>query len=163
MQAYRINPNGTPGDAIELPDDTTIIAADLTFNAPPAAADGQFVVFDHAARAWSLTESEPEPSAPPVAPSRVLTVLAFRQRFSMAEKAAIEIASLDNPIAPIPERAAAAGLRAYLGDVAASQFIDLTRPDTRAGVEQIEAMGLIAEGRAGEILDAPVQLAEAPA
>ena len=92
-----------------------------------------------------------------------ITVLAFRQRFSMAEKAAIELASLDNPTAPMPERAAAAGLRAYLGDVAAAQFIDLTRPDTRAGVEQIEAMGLIAEGRAGEILDAPVQLAEAPA
>lgn len=162
MQAYRINPNGTPGDAIELPDDTTIIAADLTFNAPPAAADGQFVVFDHAARAWSLTESEPEPSAPPVAPSRVLTVLAFRQRFTMAEKTAIELASQDSPSATSEERHQAAALRAYLGDLAVATFVDLARADTIAGVNQLEAFGVLTAGRAEQILTTPAAPHEQP-
>lgn len=91
-----------------------------------------------------------------------ITRLAFRNRFTMVEKAGLEMAGLDDPGAPMSQRQQAAMLRAYLADVAAATFIDLQRPDTRAGVEQLEALGLLAEGRAAEILDAPVQPAERP-
>ena len=91
------------------------------------------------------------------AAGRRITRLAFRNRFTRAEKAAMELAALDNLSAPMPERLQAATLRAYLADVAVATFIDLARPDTRAGVQMLETAGLIAEGRALEILDAPVQ------
>ncbi len=162
MLAYRINLDGTPGEVIELSDDTTIIAADLTFNAPPVAADGQFIVFDHAARAWSLTDIEPEQITPPSEPSRVITVLAFRQRFTMAEKTTIELASLDNPAAPDEQRQQAAALRAYLGDLAVATFVDLARADTIAGVQRLESFGVLAAGRAEEILSSPVSWSELP-
>ena len=49
----------------------------------------------------------------------------------------------------------AAGI-ATLADTAAATFIDLSRADTRAGVQMLETAGLLAAGRALEILDAPV-------
>lgn len=91
-----------------------------------------------------------------------ITRLAFRNRFTLAEKAAIELAALDDPAAPMPQRQQAAALRANQADLAAATFIDLARPDTRAGVQMLEAAGLLAVGRALEILDAPVQAAERP-
>lgn len=84
-----------------------------------------------------------------------ITRLAFRNRFTMTEKAAMELAKLDSPAAPMAQRQQAAVLRAYMDDVAASTFVDLQRPDTRAGVQQLEAMGLLAAGRAAVILDTP--------
>lgn len=56
----------------------------------------------------------------------------------------------------MPTRQQSAMLRAYLADVAAASFIDLARPDTRAGVQVLETAGLLAAGRAAEILDAPI-------
>ncbi len=91
-----------------------------------------------------------------------ITRLAFRNRFTLAEKAAIELAALDNPTAPMPQRQQAAALRANQADLAAATFIDLARPDTRAGVQMLEAAGLLANGRALEILDAPIQPEERP-
>ena len=95
-------------------------------------------------------------------PDTAVTQLAFRNRFTLAEKAALEFAALDNPSGSQPERMQAATLRAYLADAAAATFVDLARPDTRAGVMQLEALGLLAEGRALEILDAPIQPEERP-
>mgnify|MGYP000845411939 CR=1 FL=1 len=89
-----------------------------------------------------------------------ITKLAFRNRFSQAEKVAIEIAALDNPAATMPQRAQAAALRASQQDVAVATFIDLTRADTRAGVQALEAAGLLAAGRAAVILDTPPTEAE---
>jgi hypothetical protein len=91
------------------------------------------------------------------ASDRRVTKLAFRNRFTLAEKAALEIAQLDDPGAPMSQRAQAASLRANQADVAAATFIDLERPDTRSGVQALEAAGLIATGRAMQILDAPVE------
>ena len=98
----------------------------------------------------------------PVAPVGVLiqasakiTKLAFRNRFTAAEKASIEFAGLDNPAAAMPARLMAASLRANQADIAAAQHIDLMRPDTRGGVEALEYFGLIAPGRAAVILDTP--------
>lgn len=91
-----------------------------------------------------------------------ITKLAFRNRFTRAEKVALEIASLDDPSAAMAQRQQAAALRANLADTAAATFIDLLREDTRAGVELLESSGLLAVGRALEILDAPVQAEEQP-
>lgn len=88
-------------------------------------------------------------------PGTRITRLAFRNRFSTAEKAALEIAALDNPQADMQARGMAATLRAYLQDVQASTFIDLQRADTRAGVTMLEQVGLIGAGRAAQIIDTP--------
>lgn len=101
------------------------------------------------------------PSAPAAPVFIRLTKLGFRGRFTQAEKTAIEIASLDDPAAAMAQRQQAAVIRAYLADVAAATYIDPQRADTRAGVQAIEAAGLIGAGRALQILDAPVQADEA--
>lgn len=88
---------------------------------------------------------------------RRITKLAFRNRFTKAEKAGIEFAALDDPTAPIAQRQQAAALRAGLKDQEQATFIDLDDEDTRTGVLTLEAVGLIAAGRAVEILDTPVQ------
>lgn len=98
------------------------------------------------------------PDEPPVDPeyagSWLITRLAFRSRFTSTEKVTIEMAALDDPAAPAGSRQLAASLRAYLADIQAAQFVDLARPDTRAGVQALEAYGLIGAGRATLILDA---------
>ena len=91
-----------------------------------------------------------------LAPDTRVTRLAFRNRFTQAEKVALELAALDDPAAPMPQRQQAAALRATLADTAAATFIDLSRAETRAGVQMLETAGLLAAGRALEILDAPV-------
>jgi hypothetical protein len=105
-------------------------------------------------------EAPPEAAVPPapdaLPAARLVTRLAFRNRFTGAEKVAIEFASLDNPDAPAAQRQQAAALRVYQRDVESATFIDLDNVDTRAGVQMLEAAGLLAAGRAAEILDAPV-------
>ena len=97
-----------------------------------------------------------------MAPDTRITRLAFRSRFTSAEKITLEMAALDDPTAPMAQRQQAAAIRVYLADVAASTFIDLKRADTRAGVQSLEAAGLLAAGRALQILDAPIDAHERP-
>lgn len=97
-----------------------------------------------------------------LAPDARITRLAFRNRFSQAEKVMLELAALDDPTAPMTQRQQAAAIRVHLTDVAASAFVDLASADTRAGVQSLEAAGLLAPGRALQILDAPVQTHEKP-
>lgn len=93
---------------------------------------------------------------PPASPvdSRV-TRLAFLNRFTDAEAVVIDMASQGSSIN-------AASIRRYLSKVNAATFIDLAREDTRNGVIGLESMGLLAQGRALEILDTPVQDLERP-
>lgn len=91
-----------------------------------------------------------------------ITRLAFRNRFTQPEKVMLELAGLDDPTAPMAQRQQAAAIRVHLADVAASAFVELARADTRAGVQSLEAAGLLAPGRALQILDAPVQAHERP-
>jgi hypothetical protein len=109
----------------------------------------EFATHDHVAQA------EPVEAPPPPLPPVRITKLAFRNRFTQAEKVAIEIAALDNPAASMQVRAQSAALRSSQLDVQAAQFIDLTRADTRAGVQMLETAGLLAAGRAAVILDTP--------
>lgn len=109
-----------------------------------------------------LPYQAPAPAPPPVPGPQRITRLAFRNRFTTAEKVALEIAALDNPAAAMPARAQAAALRANQADLAAATFVDLQRADTRAGVQMLEAAGLLATGRVLEILDAEITPEERP-
>jgi hypothetical protein len=94
------------------------------------------------------------PPAPP--PADKMTKLAFRNRFTQAEKVAIEIASLDDPAASMQQRAMAAALRSSQQDIAVAQYIEPGSAATIAGVQELETAGLLAPGRAAEILDTPI-------
>ena len=110
-----------------------------------------------------LGEYRYEGGALALAPDTRITRLAFRNRFSQAEKVMLELAALDDPAAPMPQRQQAAAIRVHLADVSASTFVDLAHDDTRAGVQALETGGLISAGRALEILDAPAEAHERPA
>lgn len=86
-----------------------------------------------------------------LAPTR-LTRLQFRNRFTAQEKAQLELAAMDDPSAEPAQRLQSASLRAYLADLAAAEFVDLADQSTVAGVNALEAAGLLAEGRAAEVL-----------
>ena len=106
-----------------------------------------------------VVDYEPPPPVidPPAPEVRYITKLAFRNRFTMKEKVAIELAGNINPNDPAQKQQLAATVCASNADVAASAYIDLDRPDTRDGVKLMEDFGLLAAGRAAEILDNPVQ------
>lgn len=124
--------------------------------------DGNIIVAD----AGFVAAHHPGATALPDQPAQAqtftkLTKFGFRGRFTQAEKTAIEIASLDGPVATMAQRQQAAVIRAYLADVASATYIDPQHVDTRSGVQALEAAGLLGAGRALQILDAPVQADEA--
>ena len=97
---------------------------------------------------WSESETEQEPYK--------ITRLAFRQRFTLPERVAIETAAETN-----------ATVRVMLKDQEAATFIDLSRQDTIDGVNYLttvmqpdELTPLISSFRANEILTAPIQSTE---
>jgi hypothetical protein len=85
-----------------------------------------------------------------------MTVLAFRNRFTAMEKRIINIASVIDPAASQDHKNFAADVRAMLDDINAAKYIDVSRPDTRYGVQMLEQAQLIGVGRAAEILDTPI-------
>lgn len=102
--------------------------------------------------AWdgeAFTPPAPPPAPEPIAEPRHITRLAFLNRFTDAEAIAIDLASIGATVQ-------AAGMRRYMSKVNAATFIDLASPDTRAGVQALEAGGLLAAGRAAEILDGAI-------
>lgn len=115
---------------------------------------------DGCAIGWAWDGEAFTPPAPPPAPEpttepRHITRLAFLNRFTDAEAISIDLASIG---ATVQE----AGLRRYMNKVNAATFIDLARPDTRAGVQALEAGGVLAAGRAAEILDSDILDEERP-
>lgn len=95
------------------------------------------------------------PEQPTTADLRRVTILAFLSRFTDEEAIAIDLNSMGVTLD-------AAKLRRFLDKVKAATFIDLSRDDTVAGVNALEAIGLIKPGRASEILTAPIQSFEIP-
>lgn len=93
---------------------------------------------------WSYGVYSPEP----VEDMRI-TRLGFLDRFTDAEAVAIDLSSIGATVE-------AASIRRFVAKVNAAQYIDLSRPDTIAGVNALEQMGLIGEGRAIEILSPPI-------
>jgi CMP-2-keto-3-deoxyoctulosonic acid synthetase len=94
--------------------------------------------------------------------ARHITQYAFMSRMTGEELTAIELASLDDPTAPMQLRAMAAQLRIFTRMLSVAQYIDLDSPALAVSLGQIEAGGLIGEGRAQAILSAPVQEHERP-
>ena len=86
-----------------------------------------------------------------------ITVLAFRNRFTQAEKIAIDLGSIDDPTAPIEQRQISAAIRVMNADLAVATYVDLSRADIQNGVNQLEEFGMIGAGRADQILTAPIQ------
>lgn len=99
---------------------------------------------------------------PEVAVLRRITPLAFRRRFTAAERAAIEWAAVDRADDTALQRQRAAALRSRLKDQEMAAFIDLDDADVIAGAQEIEAAGLIAFARAQQILTAPIESKELP-
>ncbi len=99
---------------------------------------------------WRLAADQPAPDSTPA--QKRLTVLQFRQRFTLQEKAAIDLAAIDNPTAVLEQRQQAAMLRAVLADQAAAEFIDLADASTIEGVQMLVQAGLLTEPRAAEVL-----------
>lgn len=116
----------------------------------------------HYPGAWRLAEQQELPAPAPQVHRRI-TPLAFRRRFTGAERAAIEWAAVDRADATSGERQQAAQLRSTLKDQELASFIDLDDPDVAAGVQLLEAVGLIADGRALQITDTPPRPDELPA
>lgn len=117
---------------VELPDDSPVEAGWLY-------SDGQFTE-----TGLSITDT----------PTRI-TRLAFLSRFTDEEAITLDLASIGATVE-------AATIRRYLSKVNAATYIDLTREDTRGGINALEAMGILVEGRALEILDSPIQPHEVP-
>ena len=114
-------------------------------------ANGQLV--------WSSPVIPSEmPIITPPAPNygRIITRLAFLNRFTDAEAIAIDLASVGNTVE-------AATLRRNQSKITAAEEIHLDNSETRAGVFALETNGLITAGRAEVILDSPVMAYEVPA
>lgn len=79
-----------------------------------------------------------------------ITRLAFLNRFTDAEAITIDLASQGLTVQ-------AASMRRYTNKINAAQYVDLQRSETRGGVFALEAAGILAVGRATEILDAEIQ------
>ena len=121
----------------------------------PSLPGQQLLASETAGVGWAYADGAftPPVTQPPAALDTRITRLAFRNRFTTAEKVALELAALDNPSTPMAQRQQSAALRAHLKDLDAASWVDLTRPETGAALQMLEASGLIGEGRAAAILD----------
>jgi hypothetical protein len=93
---------------------------------------------------------------------RHITKLAFRNRFTQAEKIAFEMAQVDDPTATQDVRLAAAAVRVLEKDLAASAYADMNNPAVQAGLHQLEAIGVLGVGRAEEIIWGDIEPYEVP-
>lgn len=123
----------------------------------PDGINGEWIACGNAGPGWTYNGNTFEAPTPPAPPIKYLSKLGFRNRFTPTEKATIEFAALDNPAASMPARMLSASIRASLADQRDAEYIDPTRLDTRQGVIDMETGGLLAAGRALQILDAPIQ------
>lgn len=128
------------------------VAVNVIESASPPG--GNWVLCQDKGSGWGFDGQTWTP--PPSQEPRHITVLAFLNRFTQAERIATDLASIDNPSATLPQRQQAAALRDDLARTKAAIYIDLDRADTRAGVQLLETAGLIAAGRAAVILDSPI-------
>lgn len=77
----------------------------------------------------------------PPPPPEPLTKLAFMNRFTMDEKAAIYTAAKQNVYIEI-----------WLDQFKLAEYVDVSDPRTIAGINALESFGLIGAGRAAELL-----------
>lgn len=84
---------------------------------------------------------------------RIITVLAYRLRFTNAERVTLKLAENAGT-------AQAAAVAVSVEDQMSAGYINLDHPATVAGTTALETAGLLAAGRASEILSPPVYSAE---
>lgn len=90
---------------------------------------------------WDGQNLLPADPLPAPGPRMRLSKREFRNQFTFAEKQAIYTAAESN-----------VDVRIFLDDLMAVDFVDLDFPDTMAAVNSLEVAGLLASGRASEIL-----------
>ena len=81
--------------------------------------------------------------------NKKLTKLSFKQRMTQEERIAVREAAKTN-----------AAVYDFQDLLESATYVDLSRQDTIDGVNQLEQAGLLAAGRADEILTTPVHPAE---
>ena len=102
---------------------------------------------------WNGVSFDEPPEVPPepVELGSKITKLAMRNRFTFAERVAIEAAADSDP-----------EVKVIIKDFDSASFIDLERQDTISAVTLYDVKGLISSARANEILTAPVTEIEVP-
>jgi hypothetical protein len=84
--------------------------------------------------------------------TRHITLAALRFRLTDAERLAFELAMLDNPAGTPEERSGAAAMRVLDKDLFCNGFADLNDPALQTRIQQLETLGIVAAGRAEEII-----------
>lgn len=97
----------------------------------------EFATHDHAAQ----VEITPDGDIEGQVTGRVMTKLEFLRRFTQDERVTIRTVAKTNAV-----------LEDYMAMIDLAQEIDTSDADTKAGVQMLEAVGLLAAGRAQEIL-----------
>lgn len=108
---------------------------------------------------WRVQTAPAQPDEPEVKNNR-LSPLAFLRRFTDEERARFERDSVDDPNDPEEKRLKAARLRMYMDDYKLASYVRLDDPRTIAGVKGLEEAGIIAKGRAKEVLQTPIKDSE---
>lgn len=106
---------------------------------PPSGTASWVVNANPTQPTWAL--ATPDVANPPA--SRVVTKLEYLRLFTQEERVAIRTAAKANAV-----------LEDYMELLALAEIVDLSDADTVAGVNALEMAGLIAPGRAQEILGA---------
>ena len=127
---------------IESGEITQVIVADSTQWAEQNLGGTWIELPDGAGIGWTWDGSTATPPTQPApAPRLRLTKREFRKQFTFAEKQAIYTAAETS-----------VDVRIFLDDLMAAEHIDCDNADTVASVNALETNGLIATGRADEIL-----------
>lgn len=115
--------------------------------------DYRVVTFDNGSQVRELISAQPER---PEFFSSAITQLAFRNRFTPAQRIAMDLASIDNPSGTQQERATQAAFRDMLAELNSSSYVQLDRADLLPKLQQLEAAGILGAGDAEAICTAVV-------
>ena len=99
-------------------------------------ADADFIAAHHPD---AVLQEDDEP-APEI--KQPISVLDFRNRFTQSEKIAIYTAAKQ-----------VVAIQVWIDDLASAKDVNVTHDPTIAGINALESAGLIAKGRAAEILN----------
>lgn len=111
---------------------------------------------------WTFLEESGTFVEPPA--KRLITRLAFNNRFTIEEAVAFKVAQQPPTRNPNETDAAFAQRQALSFQLQVlnerlnlATFIDLDRPDARQAVQSLAQLGILTPARVGEILDGPIQ------